>query len=94
MTVQTQATPVLAPVQGVRGLKKFAIGIAALAAAGTGIGLAVSATSSEAPATVIAPVSEPNPNTEQRDAYQRLQERTANAEPEVVFFQPGKPGIK
>ena len=94
MTVQAQ-TPVFGTQERstVRGLKGWIVGIVALAAAGTGIGIAVSASSTEAPATVIAPVMESN--AEQRDAYNRVQEKAGAAErPEVVWYLPGKPGIK
>jgi len=96
MTVQAQATPVMAPAHrtGIRGFKGFVIGFVALAAAATGIGIAVSSSSSEAPATVIAPVTESN--AEQRNANNRLQQEKAGAaeQPEVVWYLPGKPGIK
>jgi hypothetical protein len=97
-TIQTQAqrgtyTPSSTRVRGVKG---FVIGFVALAAAATGIGIAVSGT--EAPATVIAPVSHTAPNSEAREAIKRLQEQGAGAvtapESEVVWSQPGKPGIR
>lgn len=98
-TIQTQAnrgtfTPSRTRVRGVKG---FVIGFAALAAAATGIGFAVSGTT-DSPATVIAPVSDSNPASEQREALKRLQEKGASggsaAESEVVWYLPGKPGIK
>ncbi|MGH2785348.1 MAG: hypothetical protein ACRDJ1_08800 [Actinomycetota bacterium] len=94
MTVQTQSHPGIATRTGtrVRGLKGFVVGAVAFAAAATGIGIAVSSSSSEAPATVIAPVTESN--AEQRSAYNRLQEKGAAEQPEVVWYLPGKPGIK
>ena len=96
MTVQAQ-TPVFGKQERstVRGFKAWIVGLVALAAAGTGIGIGVTAGSSttEAPATVIAPVTESN--AEQRNAYNRLQGKSGAAEqPEVVWYLPGKPGIK
>lgn len=85
MTVQTEAKPVFGPAQRttIRGFRGFAIGIAALVAAGVGIGWAMSS-SNDTPARVIAPVS--------------VQEEGASGvpgqEPEVVWYLPGKPGIK
>ncbi|MEX2554932.1 MAG: hypothetical protein WEB06_04815 [Actinomycetota bacterium] len=98
-TIQTQAhrgTRIPSSTK-VRGVKGFVIGFAALAAAATGIGIAVSGTS-EPPATVVAPVGDTNPAAEQREATKRLQENGAGGvtvpESEVVWFQPGKPGIR
>jgi hypothetical protein len=93
-TIQTQAnrgtfTPSSTRVRGVKG---FVIGFAALAAAATGIGFAVSGT--EAPSTVIAPVSHANPTSEQRDALKRMHEDAATSSNVVKFEYPGKPGIK
>jgi len=96
VTVQTPSHPGIAAGTGtrVRGLKGFVVGFVALAAAATGIGIAVSSSSSEAPATVIAPVTESN--AEQRNAYNPLQQGKAGAaeQPDVVWYLPGKPGIK
>jgi len=89
-TIQTQAhrgtyTPTGSRVRGVKG---FVIGFVALAAAATAIGIATSGTT-EAPATVIAPVSHTAPNTEAREAMNRLQGTS-----EAVWSYPGKPGIR
>jgi hypothetical protein len=96
MTVQTPSHPGIAAGTGtrVRGLKGFVVGFVALAAAATGIGIAMSGTDTAPPTTVIAPVSESN--AEQRNAYNRLQQGKAGAaeQPEVVWYLPGKPGIK
>lgn len=98
-TIQTQAHRGTYTPSGtrVRGFKGFVIGFAVLAAAATGIGIATSG-STEAPATVIAPVGQTDPNSEQREAVKRIQERGASGvtapESEVVWFQPGKPGIR
>jgi hypothetical protein len=98
-TIQTQAHRGTYTPSGtkVRGVKGFVIGFAAFAAAAAGIGIATSGTT-EAPAKVIAPVSEPNPAAEQREAMKRLQEQgvgTVTApESEVVWSQPGKPQVR
>lgn len=98
MTVQTQSHPGIrtGSATGVRGIKGFVVGIVAFAAAATGIGFGIAMSGAdEAPATVIAPVSEVNPAAEQRAAQQRLQEGTgAIQESEVEWYLPGKPGIK
>ncbi len=98
-TIQTQAhRGAFAPSSTrVRGVKGFVIGFVALAAAATGIGFAVSGTT-EAPATVIAPVSHTDPNSEQREAVKRIQEQGTSGvtapESEAVWSYPGKPGIR
>jgi hypothetical protein len=97
-TIQTQAnrgtfTPSSTRVRGVKG---FVIGFVALAAAATGMGFAVSGT--EAPSTVIAPISHTDPNSEMRESMKRIQEQGTSSvtapESEVVWSQPGKPGIR
>ena len=98
-TIQTQANRGTFAPSGtkVRGVKGFVIGFVALAAAATGIGIATSS-STEAPATVIAPVSNTDPNAEQREAVKRIQEQGTRGvtapESEVVWSYPGKPGIR
>lgn len=98
-TIQTQAHRGTYTPSGtrVRGFKGFVIGFAVLAAAATGIGIATSG-STEAPATVIAPVGQTDPNSEQREAVKRLQERGTGGvrvrESEVIWSYQGKPAIK
>lgn len=97
MTVQTGTHPGIrtGSTTRARGVKGFVIGLAALVAAATGIGIAVSG--SEAPTTVIAPVSEINPAAEQREALERLQRGPSAgsaAESEVVRYPSGKPQMK
>jgi hypothetical protein len=93
-TIQTQAhrgtyTPSSTRVRGVKG---FVIGFAVLVAAVTGIVMS----RTEAPSVVIAPVTYSDPSSEQREALKRFHEQaaTGSTESEVVWFQPGKPGIK
>jgi hypothetical protein len=96
-TIQTQAQRgTFTQSSTVRGVKGFVIGFVALAAAATGVGFAVSGT--EAPSTVIAPVSHTAPNSEQREAIKRIQEQGTGVvtapESEAVWSYPGKPGIR
>jgi hypothetical protein len=84
MTVQTQGQQAYGAVRpiSVRGLKKWAIGVAAIAAAATGIGVGVAVSADTERATVIAPAASDAtaPQHEQRDALKRLEENTQTAQ--------------
>ena len=79
MTVQAQEQQAFGATRpmSVRGLKKWAIGFAAIAAAATGIGVGVAVTGDAPRPTVITPASQEQPDlgTLHTEANNRLEQK-------------------